>query len=58
MEKDGEDNRKARKDGQVVSQVSTPRLDQDKIQAQWALDILLKSMLERVRWCKCFKMES
>ncbi len=58
MEKDGEDNRKVKKDGQVISQVSAPRSNQDKIQAQWALDILLKSMLEKVRRCKCFKMES
>jgi hypothetical protein len=48
VEKNGEDNQKARKISQIVSQVPTLRLKYDKIRAQWALCILSKSMLERV----------
>jgi hypothetical protein len=48
VEKNGEDNQKARKINQVVSQAPAPRLEHDKIQARWALDNSLESMLERV----------
>jgi hypothetical protein len=48
VEKNGEKNQKPRKIGQSISQVPTLRLKYDKIQAQCALCILSKSMLERV----------
>jgi hypothetical protein len=42
VEKTREDNRKARKTNRVVNQLPTLGLEHDKIQAQWALDILSK----------------
>jgi hypothetical protein len=58
VEKTGEDNRKARKIGWVINQTLTLRPENDKMQAWWASEIPLKSMLERLWWCKHFKMES
>jgi hypothetical protein len=55
--KNGEDNQKASKIGWVVNQALAFNLEHDKIRAWWGLDILLESMLERVWWCKYFKME-
>jgi len=43
-----EANRKPRKVGRVVSQSATLGSKHDKIQAQWALDIPLESMLEKI----------
>jgi hypothetical protein len=56
MEKTKEDNWKARKIGQIISQVFAPKLKYDKIWAQWVLDIVSKS--KRVWWCKCFELKS
>jgi len=53
-----EDNQKARKTNRTISQMFAPKLEHDKIQAQWASNISLESMLERVWWCKRSKMES
>ncbi len=55
MEKIGEYNWNT---NQIVSQTFAPRPKHDKIWEWWALHILLESMLERVWWCKCSKMES
>ncbi len=57
MEKDGENIWKVGKDGWAVSQMFAPRLEHDKIWTQWVSHILLESMLKRVWWCKCSKME-
>jgi hypothetical protein len=46
-----------KKIGLIVSQALALGPKYDKIQAQWASDILLKSMLEKIRWCKHFEME-
>jgi hypothetical protein len=48
MEKDGEDNRKARKVGRIINQMPTMKLKHDKIQTQQVSNILSKNMLERV----------
>jgi hypothetical protein len=48
VEKTKEDNQKVGKTNQVGSQVLTLRPEHDKIQAQWASNILLKSMLEKL----------
>jgi hypothetical protein len=48
MEKNGEDNQKVRKIGQVINQTSTQGLEHDKIWAQWASSIPSKNMLMRV----------
>jgi hypothetical protein len=58
MEKNGENNWKAGKTGQVVNQAFAPGLEHDKIWAWWALDVPLKNKLERVWWCRHFEMES
>jgi hypothetical protein len=47
VEKIGEDNRKVGKINQSISQARTPKLEHDKIQAQWASNIPSKSMLKR-----------
>jgi hypothetical protein len=56
VKKPRENNRKAGKIGWAISQTPTFRLH-DKIQAWWASDVPLESMLERVSWCRCFKMK-
>jgi hypothetical protein len=48
MEKIGEDNQKARKIGQIISQAPALGLEHDKIWAQWASNILSKNMLKRI----------
>jgi hypothetical protein len=48
MEKTREINRKPKKIGRAVNETHAPKLEHDKIWAQWALDIMSKSMLERV----------
>jgi len=48
VEKIGENNQKARKTNVVINQTFTPRPKHDKFWAQWALNIPLESMLERV----------
>jgi len=48
MEKIGENNRKIGKISQTISQVPTPKLKRDKIQARWASNISSKNMLEKV----------
>jgi hypothetical protein len=58
VKKNGENNWKAQKIGQAISQTLTPELKHDKIQAQWASNVPLKSMLEKVWQCKRSKMES
>jgi hypothetical protein len=57
LEKIGEDNWNARKISRNVNQTLALELEHDKIQSWWALDILSYSMLERVWWCRCSKME-
>jgi hypothetical protein len=47
-EKTKENNQKATKTGRIINQTPTPGQEHDKIQGQWASDILSKSMLERV----------
>ncbi len=42
----------------VISQVPILGPKHHKIWARWASNVLLKSMLERVWWCRHFKMES
>jgi hypothetical protein len=54
MEKTKEDNWNI---NQTLSQTLDPRPKHDKIRKWWALDIMSESMLERVWWCKCSKME-
>jgi len=58
VQKDGEDNWKVGKVGWVGSQKPTLGPKHDKIQAQCVSNILSKSMLKRVWWCKRSKMES
>jgi hypothetical protein len=58
VEKNGENNWKVRKIGQVVSQSLALGLKHDKIWAQWALNTSLESMLGKVWWCKPSDMES
>jgi hypothetical protein len=41
-----------------VCQTFALGLEQDKIWAWWASNVLLESMLDRVWWCKCSEMES
>jgi hypothetical protein len=48
VQKIGENNQKAKKIGRNVSQTPTLTVKHDKMQAQWALEVPLKSMLERV----------
>jgi hypothetical protein len=48
VEKIGEYNWKVKKISGVVSLMPTPNPEHDKIWAQWALDVLLENMLERV----------
>jgi hypothetical protein len=48
MQKNGEDNQKARKINQIISQIPTFKLKHDKIWARWASDVLLENMLEKV----------
>jgi hypothetical protein len=48
VQKTRENNRKAKKINRAISQVPAPRPEHDKIWAQWAFDVLLKNMLERV----------
>jgi len=58
VEKTREDNQKLKKIGWIVSQTFAPRPKHDKIQARWALNISLESMLEKVWWSRHFEMES
>jgi hypothetical protein len=48
MKKIGENNQKARKIGLIINQTFTFEPKHDKIQGQWALDIMLKNMLKKV----------
>jgi hypothetical protein len=48
VEKIGKNNQKAIKIGQVMSQMFAPRLEHNKIQTHWALDIPLENMLNKV----------
>jgi hypothetical protein len=57
VEKIRENNQKVGKINWVVNQMPIIGPKHDKILAQWALDILFESMLERVWWCKHSKME-
>jgi len=52
-----ENNQNIGKTSWVVSQTPTPKPEHDKIQAQWALNIPSKSMLERVWWWRHCEME-
>ncbi len=54
LQKIREDNRKVGKTSWVVSQKFALGIKHDKFWAQWTLNVLL----EKVWWCKCFKMES
>jgi hypothetical protein len=58
MEKNMEINRKVGKIGWVVNQMPTLGLEHDNIQVQWASNIPLENMSQKVWWCRCFKMES
>jgi len=57
VQKTKENNPKVGKIGWVINQMPTPRLKHDKIQAQWALNVPLESMFEKVWWCKHSEME-
>jgi len=57
VEKIKEDNRKVGKIGGIISQAPTPRSKIYKIQAWCASNIMSRSMLKNVWWCKCSKME-
>jgi hypothetical protein len=57
IEKIGEYNRKVGKINWTINQALTFGSKHDKIQAWWALNILLKNMLKRVWWCGCSEME-
>jgi hypothetical protein len=48
VEKTEKTNQKFRKISRIINQAPTPGPKHDIIQAQWALDIPLKNMLERV----------
>jgi len=48
LKKIKENNQNIGKIGRIVSQVPTPKPEHDKIQAQGALNIPSKSMLEKV----------
>jgi hypothetical protein len=48
VEKFGKNNQKVGNTSRIISQTPTLGLEHDKIQTQWALDILSESMLERV----------
>jgi hypothetical protein len=48
MQKIEEDNQKVGKTGRIVREAPAPKPKRDKIWAQWALDVPLESMLERV----------
>jgi len=50
-------NWKARKIDQVVSKMSAFKQKHNKIQAQHNLNIVMKSMLQHVWWCRCSKIE-
>ncbi len=56
--KNEENNRKVVKVGRVISQALTPGLEHDKIRTRWVSNISSESMLEKIWWCKHFKMES
>jgi hypothetical protein len=57
MEETLKNNWKVEKNGRIVNQVLAPGLEHDKIWTRWASNILLKNMLEKVCWCRRFKME-
>jgi len=57
MEKIREDKWRVGKIGWAISQVPAPGPKHDNIWAQWASNISSESMLKKVWWCKCFKME-
>jgi hypothetical protein len=50
-------NWKVGKSNQAISQTPALGLGHDTIQTRWALNILSKSMLEKVWWCKHSEME-
>ncbi len=52
VEKTKENNRKARKTSRAVSQTPIVGPEHDNIQAQWASNILLENMFQKVWWCK------
>jgi len=58
VEKTWEANWKLGKIGWIVNKTFTLGPKHDKIWAQWVSYIPLESMLEKVWWCKCSKMES
>ncbi len=58
VKKIGKDSWKVRKIDLTISKMPAPRSEHDKFWAWWALGIMSKNMLERVWWCRCFKMES
>jgi hypothetical protein len=58
MEKTREDIWKVGKTSRTVNQKPTLWPKHDQIQAWWISNILLKSMLEKVWWCKQSEMES
>jgi hypothetical protein len=58
VQKTKENNQKVRKISWAINQAPTPRPKHDKIQAQWASNVMSKSMLKRVWWCKHSEMES
>jgi hypothetical protein len=61
MEKNGKDNKNAKKVGQTISLVPTPKPKHDKIRTQWVSNISFKSMLEMYdganapRWIHAFE---
>jgi hypothetical protein len=58
MQNPRENNQNVGKNGRVVSEMITLGLEHDKIWAQWASNVSLEGMLERVWWYRCFEMES
>jgi hypothetical protein len=48
VEKTKENNRKVRKTNRTINQTFTPKPKHDKFRAQWASNISLENMLEKV----------
>ncbi len=57
MENIEKTSQKPRKIGLTISQALTPKPKHDIIQAQWASNIPLESMLEKIWWRKHSEME-
>jgi hypothetical protein len=58
VRKNGEKHWKVGKIGHTITQVPALGLKHDKIWTQWASNVPLENMLEKVWWCKPSDMES